>query len=158
MNSCPDCMTNEEAVGEGRRCNFHEIEYLRIVLVAEKERLNKSVEEHKHCKTLGDKNTCYCGCIAHQEQNHAKAAEERAQRMEKERDKQRMSSDILAAQVASLTEKLKLTEKVIEAARFIGTEHSALCATVACNCVGHARRRVDLAAAISKLSDSVIVE
>lgn len=41
--------------------------------------------------------------------------------------------------------------KVVEAARYIGTEHSGYCATVACNCVGHAKRRVDLAAALASL-------
>ncbi len=29
MNNCPDCMTNEEAVGEGVRCARHEIELLK---------------------------------------------------------------------------------------------------------------------------------
>ncbi len=34
MNNCPDCMTNENAVGEGIRCAMHEIEFLRSSLAA----------------------------------------------------------------------------------------------------------------------------
>ncbi len=34
-NDCPDCMTNEEAVGEGKRCAAHEIKYLKAKLAAQ---------------------------------------------------------------------------------------------------------------------------
>lgn len=44
---------------------------------------------------------------------------------------------------------LESAEKVVEAARYIGTEHSGMCVTIACNCTGHAKRRVDLADALA---------
>ena len=44
-----------------------------------------------------------------------------------------------------------LRDAVVEAARHIGTEHSGICATVACNCVGHAKRKKELAERIAEL-------
>ncbi len=41
MNNCPDCMTNEEAVGEGVRCARHEIDFLRAALVEKEKELAK---------------------------------------------------------------------------------------------------------------------
>ena len=39
MNNCPDCMIDENAVGEGARCTEHEIIFLRAALAKfEKER------------------------------------------------------------------------------------------------------------------------
>ena len=34
MKDCPDCSTNEDAVGEGMRCCRHEIAFLRVKLQA----------------------------------------------------------------------------------------------------------------------------
>lgn len=39
------------------------------------------LDAHKHCKTLGDKNTCYCGCIAHQEKFRADSLMAQVERM-----------------------------------------------------------------------------
>lgn len=128
-------MTNEEAIGEGRRCNFHEIEYLRSVLIAEKERVNAG-----RCQDCEAPNSAYGIC-------HGCYVKEKHRG-----DMWQARSEAAESQVASLTHKLKAAEKVIEAARFIGTEHSALCSIVACNCVGHATRRADLAAALSELT------
>ncbi len=39
MRNCPDCMTDENAVGEGVRCAAHEIVYLRAELAREREKV-----------------------------------------------------------------------------------------------------------------------
>lgn len=44
---------------------------------------------------------------------------------------------------------------LVESAELIGTEHSGMCATVACNCTGHAKIRVDLKNAIVAYKSSV---
>lgn len=52
-----------------------------------------------------------------------------------------------------LMERVAARTRVIEAAQYIGTEHSGMCATVACNCAGHAKRRVELAEALANLRE-----
>lgn len=62
------------------------------------------------------------------------------------------------AEIAYLRKRLdqsKAERAVIEAARYIGTEHSGMCATVACNCVGHAKRRAELAKALEDLDAAI---
>lgn len=44
---------------------------------------------------------------------------------------------------------LKVAEHIVELAQYIGTAHSAYCATIRCNCVGHDKRRNDLAEAVA---------
>ena len=42
---CPDCMENENAIGEGTRCARHEIEYLRERLVASEEKKIEALQD-----------------------------------------------------------------------------------------------------------------
>lgn len=41
MNTCPDCMVNEDAVGQGERCVPHELSYTRGQLMTVREELHE---------------------------------------------------------------------------------------------------------------------
>lgn len=59
MNNCPDCMTDENAVGEGVRCAAHEIAFLKKRLIE-----SESLTEKELCPSPGVEGECRtCGEI-----------------------------------------------------------------------------------------------